>query len=53
MALRTMFKKHDEFLKQAEELQGFVEEKFCDEVLFEGFSKLVYGEEDKIHEIIL
>ena len=42
MALRMMFKKYDEFLKQAEELQGLVEEKFCDEVLFEGFCGSIY-----------
>lgn len=43
MALRMMFKKHDEFLKQAEELQGLVEEKFSDEVLFHGFCNTILG----------
>ena len=44
MALRMMFKKHDDFLKQSEELQGLVEEKFCDEVLHRCFIDAVYGE---------
>jgi len=44
MALRQMHKKHDEFLKQAEELQDYVDTKFRDEVLFERFCDAVYGE---------
>jgi glycosyltransferase involved in cell wall biosynthesis len=43
MALRMMFKKHGEFLKQAEELRHLVEEKFCDEVLFQGFCDSILG----------
>ena len=37
MALRQMFKKHDEFAKQATDLQRLVNANFSDEVLFEGF----------------
>ena len=39
MALRMMHKKHSEFVKKAEELQDYVDTKFRDEVLFEGFCK--------------
>lgn len=42
MALRMMYKKHGEFLKQAEELQGLVDEKFSDKALFEGFCNSIY-----------
>ena len=41
-----MYKKHDEFLKQAEELQDYVDTKFRDEVLFEGFVRAVGHGED-------
>ena len=36
MALRMMHKKHDEFVKQAEELQDYVDTKFRDEVSIQG-----------------
>ena len=41
MALRQMYRKHDEFLKQAEELQDYVDTYFRDEVLFEKFCEAV------------
>lgn len=43
MALRMMFKKHDEFVKQAEKLQVLVDKKFCDEVLFDRFCNSILG----------
>ena len=46
MALRMMYKKHDELVKQAEELQDYVDTKFRDEVLFEGFVNSIYEFED-------
>ena len=45
MALRTMHKKYDEFVGQAEELQDYVDTKFRDEVLFRSFCKHFYDEE--------
>ena len=41
MALRQMYKKHDSFLKQSEELQFLVNEHFSDEALFERFCEAV------------
>ena len=35
MALRQMYKKHGEFVKQAEQLQDYVDTKFRDEVLLD------------------
>lgn len=43
MALRMMYKKHGEFLKQAEELQDYVDTKFRDEVLFDTFVNSILG----------
>jgi len=37
MALRQMYKKHDQFETQARKLRALVNEKFSDETLFEGF----------------
>ena len=37
MALRQMFKKHDEFVEQAGELQDYVDTNFRDEILYERF----------------
>ena len=51
MALRQMFKKHDEFLKQAEELQDYVDTNFRDEVLFKGFVDSILGFDSSILEI--
>lgn len=42
MALRMMFKKHDEFLKQAEELKSSVSNKFNDSLLFQNFCDAIY-----------
>jgi glycosyltransferase involved in cell wall biosynthesis len=47
MALRMMFKKHGEFLKQAEELKEQVNSKFSDEVLFKRFCNFFYDEEEQ------
>ena len=47
MALRQMFKKHDEFVKQATDLQKLVNKEFSDERLFEGFCSFFYSEEDQ------
>ena len=47
MALRMVYKKHDDFLKQAKELQQLVEEKYCDEVLFKRFCSFFYNEEEQ------
>jgi hypothetical protein len=44
MALRMMFKKHSEFLKQAEELQDHVDTNFRDEVLFAKFCDTISPE---------
>ena len=46
MALRQMFKKHDEFVEQAEELQDHVDTNFRDEVLFKGFCNNLYESND-------
>ena len=50
MALRMMHKKHDEFLKQAEELQDYVDTKFRDEVLFEGFCNSIHKPDPELEE---
>ena len=47
MALRMMYKKHDEFLSLAEELKEQVNSKFSDEVLFKRFCKFFYDEEEQ------
>lgn len=47
MALRMMHKKHDEFIKQAEELQDYVDTKFRDEVLFEIFCNNIFPESER------
>ena len=39
-----MFKKYDEFVKQAEELQDYIDTKFRNEVLFKGFVDSVLGD---------
>lgn len=41
MALRMMYKKQDEFVAQAFSLQEKINEKFCDEVLFEKFCSAI------------
>ena len=41
MALRQMYKKHGLFVKQAEELQDYVDTHFRDEVLFGKFCEAV------------
>jgi hypothetical protein len=41
MALRQMYKKHGLFVKQAKELQDYVDTHFRDEVLFEKFCEAV------------
>jgi len=46
MALRQMFKKHDEFVEQAEELQDYVDTRFRDEILFETFCNHFYSQEE-------
>ena len=43
MALRQMFKRSDEFVEQAEELQDHVDTRFRDEILFEGFCNSILG----------
>jgi hypothetical protein len=53
MALRMMFKKHDEFVKQAEELQDHVDTKFRDEVLFEGFCESILKEREVNDDAII
>lgn len=45
MALRMMSKNHEEFYQQALELQGIVNEKFSNELLYEGFVKAINGED--------
>lgn len=47
MALRMMFKKHSEFLKQAVELQGIVNTKFRAEKLYEGFCEAIFKQEEE------
>ena len=50
MALRMMFKKHGEFIAQAEKLQDYVNRNFTDEVLFDKFCSSItslYEEEQK------
>ena len=42
MALRQMYKRHDEFVEQAKTLQSFTSEKFSDKALFEGFCNSIY-----------
>ena len=37
MALRQMFKKYDEFVEQAEQLQDYVDTKFREEILYKVF----------------
>jgi glycosyltransferase involved in cell wall biosynthesis len=44
MALRQMYKNHNTFLHQSEELQGKVDAHFRDEVLFERFCSFFYDE---------
>ena len=51
MALRMMFKKHGEFLKQAEELQDYVDTNFRDEVLFKVFVDSILGFDSSILEM--
>ena len=57
MALRMMRKKHNEFSKQAKELQNKIDENFRDEVLYKNFTDLVYGDEyigdDEIETLFL
>tara|TARA_R110001599_G_scaffold59263_1_gene164367 strand:+ start:64 stop:1308 length:1245 start_codon:yes stop_codon:yes gene_type:complete len=48
MALRQMFKEHDDFVKQAKELQILVNQDFNDEVLFERFCSFFYDK--KVHQ---
>ncbi len=43
MALRMMYKKNDQFVQQARELQKIVQTKFSDERLFEIFCKNIYN----------
>lgn len=42
MAMRMMYKKHNDFLQLAKSLQEIVNEKFSDEVLFQGFCDSIY-----------
>ena len=42
MALRMMYKKHDSFLKNSQELQEKINTKFSDEALFEIFCNSIY-----------
>ena len=44
MALRMMYKKHNEFVEQAKQLQELVNTHFSDEVLFENFCNQIYGD---------
>ena len=53
MALRQMYKKHDEFLKQAEELQDHVDTHFRDEVLFEKFCNHFYSQWEELENVDL
>ena len=46
MTLRQMFKKHAEFVEQAEELQDYVDTRFRDEILFETFCNHFYSQEE-------
>jgi hypothetical protein len=48
MALRQMHKKHDEFLKQAEELQSIVNRDFSNEKLYELFVSQIVDEPEMI-----
>ena len=48
MALRMMYKKHDQFLDQSKKLQTLVNTKFSDEVLFEGFCNAFHSKEDEL-----
>jgi glycosyltransferase involved in cell wall biosynthesis len=43
MALRQMYKKHDEFVGQASHLQKLISADFSDGVLFEGFCNSILG----------
>ena len=43
MALRQMYKKHDQFRTQATKLKTLIDEKFSDEVLFKGFCDSIYN----------
>ena len=47
MALRKMYKNHNKFKIQAEDLQKIVNNDFSDEVLFERFCKVFYNEEEQ------
>ena len=47
MGLRMMYKKHNQFKKQANKLQNLVNSKFSDEVLFKIFCDSIIGEEDE------
>ena len=47
MALRMMRKKHDSFTKQAKELQVHINQKFSDEVLFEGFCDAIFPKSER------
>ena len=42
MALRMMFKKHDEFTEQAKELQSHIDQNFNDKALFQKFCDSIY-----------
>jgi glycosyltransferase involved in cell wall biosynthesis len=54
MALRQMYKKHDEFAEQAAHLQELISADFSDEVLFEVLcSKILENSNRDINEIIL
>ena len=43
MALRQMYKKHDQFKTQARKLKGLADEKFSDKVLFNIFCNAILG----------
>lgn len=50
MALRMMYKKHDEFIEQSKELQKFVNEEFSNEVLYKKFCDAIWmpSEEEEL-----
>ena len=53
MALRMMFKKHDEFVKHAEELRDHVNARFSDEVLYDGFCESILKEREVNDDAII
>ena len=50
MALRMMYKKHDEFLQLAKELQNHIYKKFNDEDLYQGFCDQIYKPDPELEE---